>query len=74
MAKPIIGLHGWIALVEDPQPVGYHNLASQARTAKTELKVGFEPTTCGLRNRGDPSVIVNLNEIRHFFKPGGIQK
>ena len=54
--------------------VGYQNFVSQARLAKTELKVGFEPTTCDLRNRGDPSFVVNLNWIRHFFKASGIQK
>ena len=39
-----------------------------------ELKVGFEPTTCGSRNRGDPSFVVNLNWIRDFFGAGGIRK
>jgi hypothetical protein len=39
-----------------------------------ELKVGFEPTTCGLRNRGDPSFVVNLKWIGHFSGVGGIQR
>ena len=39
-----------------------------------ELKVGFEPTTCGLRSRGDPSWFMNLNWIGYFLKASGIQK
>ena len=39
-----------------------------------ELEVGFEPTTCGLRNCGDPSFVVNLNWIELLFEASGIQR
>jgi hypothetical protein len=39
-----------------------------------ELEVGVEPTTCGLRNRGDPPMLMIVWFIRHFLGGSGIQR
>ena len=51
---------------------GYHNFASQARLAKTELKVGFEPTTCGLRNRCSTAELLQPIQNWRLLERSGI--
>jgi hypothetical protein len=52
----------WLLFVAFPSLAGLHNWRKQP---KTELEVGLEPTTCGLRNRCSTTELLQRQKMLH---------